>query len=212
MSATFSRADTSLLGRWWWTVDRWTLLAVGMLISFGYVMMLAASPAVAERIGQAREMLIVKQVVFLVLAGLIVVAVSLLSPQGVRRVAMAGCAVAVLLTLITLVAGTQIKGGQRWIHLPGISLQPSEFLKPCFAVTAAWLIAEGKRAKRIWGSVAAVGIYIVIAGMLAKQPDVGMLAVVSAIFVAQLFLGGLNLAIVVCLGGLGAAGRVPQTR
>ena len=208
MSATFSRADTSLLGRWWWTVDRWTLLAVGMLISFGYVMMLAASPAVAERIGQAREMLIVKQVVFLVLAGLIVVAVSLLSPQGVRRVAMAGCAVAVLLTLITLVAGTQIKGGQRWIHLPGISLQPSEFLKPCFAVTAAWLIAEGKRAKRIWGSVAAVGIYIVIAGMLAKQPDVGMLAVVSAIFVAQLFLGGLNLAIVVCLGGLGAAGGV----
>ena len=25
---TFARTDTSLLGRWWWTVDRWTLGAV----------------------------------------------------------------------------------------------------------------------------------------------------------------------------------------
>ena len=46
-----SRADNSLLGRWWWTVDRWTLGAIALLIGFGYVMMLAASPAVAERIG-----------------------------------------------------------------------------------------------------------------------------------------------------------------
>jgi cell division protein FtsW len=53
-----ARGDTSLVGRWWWTVDRWTLFAIGLLIGFGYVMMLAASPAVAERIGQSRDMLI----------------------------------------------------------------------------------------------------------------------------------------------------------
>ena len=50
-----SRADNSMLGRWWWGVDRWTLGAIGMLIGFGYIMMLAASPAVAERIGASRE-------------------------------------------------------------------------------------------------------------------------------------------------------------
>ena len=60
-----SRADNSMLGRWWWTVDRWTLVAIGVLIGFGYVMMLAASPAVAERIGQSRDMFILKQVFFL---------------------------------------------------------------------------------------------------------------------------------------------------
>ena len=75
---TLSRADNSLLGRWWWTVDRWTLGAIGALIGFGYVMMLAASPAVAERIHVARDMFILKQVVFLALAGAIVIGVSLL--------------------------------------------------------------------------------------------------------------------------------------
>ena len=75
-----SRADTTIVGRWWWTVDRWTLAAIVGLIGVGYIMMLAASPAVAERIHQARDMFILKQVVFLALAGLIVLAVSLLSP------------------------------------------------------------------------------------------------------------------------------------
>ena len=50
-----SRTDNSLLARWWWSVDRWTLGAIGTLIGFGYIMMLAASPAVAERIGSSRE-------------------------------------------------------------------------------------------------------------------------------------------------------------
>ena len=30
----------------------------------------------------------------------------------------------------------------RWIHLPGLSMQPSEFIKPLFAVTAAWLFSR----------------------------------------------------------------------
>ena len=81
-----SRADTSVLGRWWWTVDRWTLAALLALIGFGYVMMLAASPAVAERVigSAARGLLLAKQVVFLGLAAALMVAVSLLSPRASR--------------------------------------------------------------------------------------------------------------------------------
>ena len=209
MMPALSRADTSVLGRWWWSVDRWTLSAVGALIFFGYVMMLAASPAVAERIGQAREVFILKQVVFLALAGLITVAVSLLSPQGVRRVAMAGCLVALLLTALTLVAGVQIKGAQRWIALPGMALQPSEFLKPCFAVTAAWLIAEGKRTRRFPGATIACVIYAAIALLLKSQPDIGMLAVVTVVFFTQLFVGGLNLIVTgILAGGIAGLGVV----
>ncbi len=62
MIPTLPHVDNSLLGRWWWSVDRWTLGALGMLIGFGYIMMLAASPAVAERIGTSRDIFILKQV------------------------------------------------------------------------------------------------------------------------------------------------------
>ena len=199
-----SRADNSLLGRWWWTVDRWTLLAVAALIGFGYVMMLAASPAVAERIHQSRDVFIFKQVFFLALAGGVVVVISLLSPRGVRRVALAGCLVALALTALALVAGVEIKGARRWIALPGMSVQPSEFLKPCFAVVAAWLLAEGRRSRAFPGMLIAFAVYGVIAVLLKSQPDIGMLAVVTAVFFAQLFVAGINLVFV----GLGAGAMV----
>ncbi len=205
-----SRADTSTLGRWWWTVDRWTLFAVCALIGCGYVMMLAASPAVAERIGQARNAFIFKQVFFLALAGAIVVATSLLSPRGVRRLALAGCVIALGLTALTLFSGVEIKGARRWIALPLLSLQPSEFLKPCFAVVAAWLLAEGRATPRFPGMLAAFMVYGIIALLLKSQPDIGMLAVVTAVFFAQLFVGGLNLffvlvgALCIAGGGVGA--------
>jgi len=202
---TLSRADPSLLGRWWWTVDRWTLGAIGVLIGFGYVMMLAASPAVAERIHVARDSFILKQVLFLAVAGLIVVGVSLLSPRDIRRIALIGCVVALALTAMTLVAGIEIKGARRWVSLPGMQIQPSEFLKPCFAVAAAWLIAEGKQVPRFPGTTIAIGVYVLIAFFLKSQPDIGMLGVITMVFFAQLFLAGLNL-FLVGLGVLGIGG------
>ncbi len=203
-----SRADTSILGRWWWTVDRWTLFAVTSLIGFGYIMMLAASPAVAERIHQSRDIFIAKQVVFLALAGMVVVGVSLLSPRGVRRLALLGCVGAILFTALTLVHGVEIKGARRWIALPGMSLQPSEFLKPCFAVVTAWLLSEGARSRRFPGRVVACGVFVLIALLLKSQPDMGMLAVVGAVFFVQLFVGGLNIFLVGGAMGLIGAGAV----
>ena len=211
--AMLSRADNSTLGRWWWTIDRWTLGAVGTLIGVGYIMMLAASPAVAERIGQSRDIFILKQVVFLALAGVVVVGVSLLSPREIRRLALAGCCVALLLTAFTMVSGVEIKGARRWISIPGMTLQPSEFLKPCFAVVAAWLISEGRRAARSnrtilgmsWGTPAAIGIFLVIAFLLKSQPDIGMLAVVTTVFFVQLYVAGLPI-VLVGLGMIGLGG------
>ncbi len=193
---TLSRADNSLLGRWWWSVDRWTLGAIGALIGFGYIMMLAASPSVAQRIGAGRDTFIIKQVGFLAIAAAIVVGVSLLSPRNIRRIAIAGCLIAIVLTAATLVIGVDIKGARRWIAFPLFSVQPSEFLKPCFAVTTAWLLSEAKRSPRFPGMLIAFAIFLLIVGLLQAQPDIGMSGVIIAVFLTQLYVGGLNLVLV----------------
>ena len=203
-----SRTDKSMLGRWWWGVDRWTLGAIGVLIGFGYIMMLAASPAVAERIGTSRETFIMKQVVFLAFAGAIVVLVSMLSPKDIRRLAIIGCVIALGLTASTMVIGMEIKGARRWISLPGMSVQPSEFLKPCFAVTAAWLMSEAKRSPRFPGTLLASAICGLILMLLKSQPDIGMLAVITVVFLAQLYINGLPLVLVGMAMGLMGGGAV----
>ena len=110
---------------------------------------------------------------------------------------------ALALLVLTLVAGTEIKGARRWISLPGMSLQPSEFLKPCLAVVCGWLLAEGKRSPRFPGLLIAFALIGIVAFLLKKQPDIGMLAVIGAVFVAQVFVSGIALFWVLLLGGMG---------
>lgn len=86
----YSRSDDSALGRWWRNVDRTTLICAFILIGFGYILMMAASPAVAVRIGASRNMFIFKQMMFLAIAGVIVTGVSTLSRKAVLRLSLLG--------------------------------------------------------------------------------------------------------------------------
>ncbi|MFT8611432.1 MAG: putative peptidoglycan glycosyltransferase FtsW [Gluconobacter oxydans] len=206
-----SRVDTSALARWWRNLDRVTLACVGLLIGLGYVLMLAASPAVASRIGASRNMFILKQVIFLALAGAIVLGTSYLSRQAIKKLAIIGGIIALGATAMTLVHGMEIKGARRWIALPMMSVQPSEFLKPCFAVVTGWLLSA-RRSVVMWGNIAFPGMLVaflcfgVILVLLKSQPDIGMLSVITMVFMTQLFVDGLKLYWVgLCVAGMAGA-------
>lgn len=203
---TFSRTDTSVLGRWWWTVDRWLLIAIAVLIAIGTVLTLAASPAVAHRIGLANFHFVQRQLIFLVPALLIMVGTSLLDPIGVRRVAMLVFLGALVGMGLTFVIGYEVKGAHRWISLGGLSLQPSEFVKPAFAVVAAWLFAEWRKGTGFPGWAISTLLCGIVVGTLLLQPDLGMAVVVCAVWLAQFFIAGLPIVLVLALGTLGLAG------
>jgi cell division protein FtsW len=203
---TVARTDTSRIGIWWWTVDRWTLLALALIMAFGAVLILAASTAAGERIGLDGFHFAVRQMVYLALAVAVMFAVSLLSPLWVRRVAVVGFGGSVLLLVLTLLVGTEIKGASRWLHLFGVSIQPSEFVKPCLAVTAAWMFAVQRDEKaQIPGNAISIAMVGLVAALLLLQPDLGQTFVVVAVWSLQFFVAGLPMVWVagLVLAGLG---------
>jgi cell division protein FtsW len=200
---SFARTDRSVLGLWWWTVDRWTLVALVLLMCIGALLVLAASPAVALHLKLDSFYLVRHHFALLVPATFIMLGVSLMTPVGVRRLAVAGLLIALALTAVTLFAGSEIKGARRWIDLAGLSIQPSEFVKPCFAVVAAWMFAEQHGKRRLPGNAIAIALYLVIVGLMMAQPDFGMTFVVSVTWFAQFVLAGLPL---LWIGGLMVAG------
>ena len=163
----FSRLDSSLLGRWWWTVDRWTITAVIALAAAGAILTLAASPPVAERLNLDTFYFARRQLLVLPVAIGVMLAVSLLNRDGVRRLALLMFTVSIVLTAMTLVDGAEIKGATRWIKLGGISVQPSEFVKPAFAVIAAWMFAAWRLKEKFPGYLVAVGLYASVVALLA---------------------------------------------
>ena len=197
---TFARTDRSLLGRWWWTVDRWTLAALVILMLCGVVLIMAASPPVADRIGADSFFFVRRQFVFIPMALAVVVAVSLLSPRGVRRLAVILFVLSVVLLVLTPILGAEIKGARRWIALPGFSLQASEFIKPAFAVVVAWMFAEQRTRPDFPGVPIAIFLFALVVGLLILQPDFGMAATVTAIWGGQFFLAGIPLVLVAGIG------------
>ena len=193
---TFARTDTSLIGRWWWTIDRWTLAALIAIAGIGAVLILAASPPVAERLGLDTFHFVRRQFLFLPLSLVVLFAVSLLSPRGIRRLAVVCTGAAVIGMVATLFLGDEIKGATRWIQLGGLSVQPSEFVKPGFVVIAAWMFAERRLDDRFPGNTVATLLFVLVAGLLLAQPDVGMAMVVAAVWGVQFFLAGLPLILV----------------
>ena len=202
----FSRTDRSILGRWWWTVDRPMLGAIFLLMILGMMLVTTASPSVADRIGYGEFHFVIRHVVFLVPAIALLLGLSLLTPKMIWRLAtvILGCSIIGL--ILVLLTGTEVKGAQRWISLFGFSLQPSEFMKPSFAVLSAWFLSRSREQPGFPGHWIATGLFGIIVLLLALQPDIGMTVVTAAIFGAQICLAGFPLWIIFCLLGLAGGG------
>ncbi len=201
----FSRADTSVLGIWWWTVDRWLLAAIILLMGIGALLVMSASPPVADRINVDSFHFVTRQFVFLGMAAGCMFGISLLPVKWVRRLASIMFLGVIFLLIITPFIGSDIKGAVRWINVAGINLQPSEFLKPAFAVVVAWMFAEGRLNPNFPGYIVSCLMLAVCIFLLMIQPDFGQTVVVTSIWSVQIFLAGLPIILVFCLG-LGAVG------
>jgi cell division protein FtsW len=201
-----SRANSSALTDWWWTVDRTLLLLVLLLLGAGTVFSLAASPPVAERLGLDPNYFIFRHALYAPLAAALLVAASMLTPRQVRRAALALLVAGIALMIMVLFVGTEANGARRWLNVAGVSIQPSEFVKPAFVVILAWLFTEGTRRPEIPGRLIATLLVAILVSLLVAQPDLGQALLVVAVWGAVFFLAGLPIVVVAALGVASLAG------
>ncbi len=218
----FSRMDRSFLGAWWWTVDRTMLGAIMALLVFGIAIVATASPSVAQRIGASDFHFIIKHMIFFIPTVLLIVGISMLSPRYVWRFASLIFIGSIVMMIAVLFLGVEQKGARRWINLLGFSLQPSEFIKPAFAVVVAWFITlqrkkdqqietilhkSEKLDKRLPSYyIAVAAMYGGVIALLIMQPDLGMSIVITMIIATQIFLAGLRFRYMAGLFAIGSAG------
>jgi cell division protein FtsW len=201
----FARERKTALAEWWWSVDKALLAAFALLMLCGVVLSFAASPPVAERLGLSPWHFIQRHALFTVPAMAVMIGASFLTPRQARFTALAVLIVSVALLWLTLKFGTEVKGARRWISAFGQTIQPSEFVKPAFAVLGAWLLSEKMIHKDMPARILATLIMGVIVAGLLLQPDIGQTALILATWAALLFLAGISWWLILALGG-GAVG------
>jgi len=208
--STFSRTDNSIISTWWWTVDRWLLMSIALLIAIGMVLVFGASPAVAERIGLPSFHFVERQVIFLIMSVFVMFSVSLMTPITVRRTGVILFLICLALLVATLFLGPEVKGARRWIPIGFFTLQASEFMKPAFIIFTAWMFSESSRVPGFPGWKISIFSCLVVISLLILQPDFGQTILVSFVWGIQLFMAGLAWVwvgglVVLALGGLLAA-------
>ena len=203
----FARSDRSAIGVWWWTVDRWMLGVVALLIAIGVIIAFAASPAAAARMNIGDPFhFAARQCVFAAISAIILVGVSMLDVRFVRRSAFFIWAASILIMAALPLLGHNAKGATRWVEIAGFTLQPSEFMKPALIVLVAWMFSEGQKGEGVPGVSIAFVLYLIPVALLLIQPDVGQTVLITATFGACFWMAGVPLSWVMGLGVVAVSG------
>jgi cell division protein FtsW len=212
-TARLGRADRSSFGLWFWEIDRVLLLLVTVLISIGLIAVAAASPAAAERYSGGSIVVsplnyFWRQLAWVSLGIPVMIIVSMMPKSFLRRACLGAAAFfSVMLAAIPLI-GVEVNGASRWIGVGFAQFQPSEFLKPCFVVTLAWILSL-KASDKTLPVVPITGVMTGVVGlMLMAQPDFGQTIIFASVWMAMLLISGLPMRLIAILSGAGSMGVV----
>ncbi len=209
----YGRSDRSATGRWFWEIDRMLLLLLAVLIGVGLIAVAAASPAAAQRYsgGSVRfdELYyFYRQIAWIILSMPVMIAISMQPRERLRRLSLLGALVCLAALALVPWLGAEVNGAQRWLNLGVGQFQPSEFLKPFFVISMAWLLSLREMDKSLPIFTLSALLTGLVAFLLMRQPDFGSTIIFAAVWIAMLAIAGLNLRILVGLGIAGVVGVV----
>jgi cell division protein FtsW len=192
-----------ILPKWWRTIDKWALSCILILFAVGLLLGLASSPPLAAKNGFEPFHYVQRQAFFGCVALIVMMLTSMMTPLLVRRLAVLGFLCAFVALALLPFFGTDFgKGAVRWYSLGFASLQPSEFLKPGFVVTAAWMMAASQELNGPPGRTWSFALCIAIVLMLALQPDFGQACLVLFGWGVMYFVAGAPIVLMVGMAGL----------
>jgi cell division protein FtsW len=192
------RSDRSAAGRWFWEIDRVLLFFVAVLIAIGLIAVAAASPAAGQRlsgggVSYAPLYYFYRQLMWIVVALPVMIGVSMLPRAKARRWCLIGSLFFIALLFLVPFIGVERNGAVRWLGVGFTQFQPSEFLKPLYIVSIAWMLSLKEQDESL-PVVPLSGICTgLIALLLMKQPNFGETIIFAATWVMLLTLSGASL-------------------
>lgn len=107
-------------------------------------------------------------------------------------------AIGLVMLILVLVAGTEAKGAQRWLSLPGLGrFQPSEIMKIAVPALVAWYFRERPLPPGWKDLVVGLSVILLPALLIGRQPDLGTALLIAAAGLIVLFMAGLSWRIII---------------
>lgn len=174
--------------------DQWLLLAAIALVALGIVMVTSSSIAVASGTHVGAFHYLDRHLVFLAIGAVLALAAARTELALVEKLAPWLMLGAVLLLVAVFVPGLgmRVNGASRWLNLVVIGLQPVEVVKLVLILyLAGYLVRHREGVEReFFGVLKPLGVALLLAVLLLAQPDFGSAALLLAVTVGMIWLGG----------------------
>lgn len=190
-----------------WNIHQGLLYGTLLLLAFGLVMGFNASLQVSQAKFKSPHYLFYKQMVFAAL-GIVLLFFVIQVPMRILRNkwVIGGLLAATFVMLAAVFAGPAIKGSQRWIHLAGLSFQPSELAKIIAVVfLAGYLSRHGDLRERPLKHLLRMGLVLgPMLFLIIREPDLGNTVMISGVTLLMWFFAGLPWRYILGAGALAA--------
>ncbi len=181
--------------KWWKEIDRVIFILSILLIAVGIILSLTGTTEIK---GFDSTHFIKRHLTYSFLSILVIILFSSQDIKTIRRISVIGLFITIIFMFLVIIFGHEINGSKRWFSIFGFTLQPSEFLKPFFAVISGWFLSKGLEGRN-FGFKIIFSLFIISSSLLILQPDFGMTFLFFVVFFAQLFVAGLSLVLVFAL-------------
>ena len=127
-------------------IDYTLLFLVILIVAIGLIMMLSASAPAGKSLHDDSYYFFKRQLIFIVIGFIGMYAISRINLDNFTRYVPKAFFICVILLVLVLIPGIGVKvnGARRWLNIPGVQLQPSEFMKPVIAMYIAFMVQNGK--------------------------------------------------------------------
>ncbi len=208
--APLSRADRSPLARWYAEVDRVALGIILSLMAIGLLAVAVASPVGVQSLERIAgggvsypQLYYLWRQIFWVATGIGILLMIATRPKAqIKRIALFGLIIGIVALFLVLVVGTGAKGSVRWLGSGAYRVQPSEFLKPVFAVAIGWILSCKVEDERLPVFSLSFALTLLIAVLLMMETDLGQTILYLGTWMVLAFVAGLSMRVIgIAIGG-----------
>ena len=190
------RTDRSKVSLWWWTVDHKLMGLIILLIIGGVMVLMSAGSPVAIKKGLNEYHFLEKQITFLCISIPLMIIISIQKISTLKRFSLLILFFSFICLIYLNFFGIETNGATRWIRIFGISIQPSELLKPSFVLVNAWLLSIWVNDKNSQSWTFSLFIFFMLLVLLLLQPDIGMSFILASTWFFQIYIAGVSMLLV----------------
>ena len=192
---SYKKSIYNLYYDWWKNIDRFIFSLIIFLFLIGlFFSLVSTSLLVSDKLDTNDYAFFFKHLTFVFLGVLIIFILSSISEKKLFNLS----TLIFIFSLITLflvpIIGVEVNSAQRWIDLYFLPrFQPIELVKPFLIILISLILSSEKYANIYFKYLSTFLITLLIALLLAAQPDIGQTLLVFFSWSVLIFISGINI-------------------